>query len=306
MGLSKRKHRYQKEIVLGDLSKVAERVIFNSPDTIKEICSFENVNDKGLSWTYLILADEKDAEEEGVYTLSVKTEKVELEETELETPVSRTDIEKFPYELLNALSNEYKKGIKERILARLLSKPINSQFSIKKIEQKRPFFRIILEKLRLMKPKLEKPNFNETLSTITRCIVSASNSIAHNGRIGPANTIICGPGLAALLQDSNAFVYSSVNTVSQICGLYKIGQFAGHIVYIDPYIDFNDKRMIVGRFSQDVYGVKLFFKPDLTKCLFLTEGVQAHKAVLKVQDKLMFPENFDRQYEVCDFDIDLI
>lgn len=81
-------------------------------------------------------------------------------------------------------------------------------------------------------------------------ILAASNLIANVSRWGRANFVVCGVQIASALQDSASFVVAPmVNTLAQdgSNSLYFCGSVAGLNVYVDPYMDWNDTRVCVGR-----------------------------------------------------------
>jgi hypothetical protein len=302
MGLSKRKHKYQKEVLLGDLSKEAQRLLFNTEDPIKDLCSFENTELNEVPWTYWMLTESPNSEE---YFLEAKTETIVLEEREIETPITRQAAENFSNELLQALTVEYKKEITFQILSYLFTtKKPNPEFSIYKSEKKTGlinFFKSLFEK------KQQPETYSDVLRKVVMKIIKASNKVASNGRRGPANAIICNGALASLLQDSAAFVYNTSHAqILNVVGIFPVGSLAGMTIYVDPYMKWNDRKMVVGRFTKDEYGLKLFYKPSETSCKFLTEGVQSHRASLKSKDYLAIPEQFENQFEVCEFHVDII
>lgn len=82
---------------------------------------------------------------------------------------------------------------------------------------------------------------------ITR-IAHASNYIATEGRVGPAQYLITNGGLAAALQDIAGYtinpVKSKMNTQGQ---LYPVGSIGDISIYVDPYMRYNDNRIVLGR-----------------------------------------------------------
>ena len=83
-------------------------------------------------------------------------------------------------------------------------------------------------------------------------ILNASNYIATEGRIGPAQYVVTNGNLAAALQDIAG--YTTLNpTKSKISGtgqLYPVGQIGDISIYVDPYMKYNDNRILVGRKNQ--------------------------------------------------------
>lgn len=79
-------------------------------------------------------------------------------------------------------------------------------------------------------------------------IKNASNYIATEGRVGPASYIVTNGTLGAVLSDGATYglqeVDHSLNAQGQ---LYPMGKIAGMTIYIDPYMKYDDKRVLVGR-----------------------------------------------------------
>jgi len=79
-------------------------------------------------------------------------------------------------------------------------------------------------------------------------IKNASNYIATEGRIGPASYIVTNGTLAAVLSEGSSYALQPVD--AQINGngqLYPMGKVAGMTIYVDPYMLYDDKRILLGR-----------------------------------------------------------
>lgn len=79
-------------------------------------------------------------------------------------------------------------------------------------------------------------------------LVHASNFIATEGRVGPAQFLVTSGGLAAALMDVAGYTINPVK--SKINGqgqLYPVGTIADMAIYVDPYQKYNDNRIVVGR-----------------------------------------------------------
>lgn len=131
------------------------------------------------------------------------------------------------------------------------------------------------------------PGF-ENLGTIQRRIQSrvlaGGNIVAQRGRRGPANFVVTNLQIATALQDSAQFTfYPMANTVNQNNGaLYPLGTLAGMTIYVDPNMDFNDTRVLVGRKGADEEpGLK--FMPYLMaeSIQTIAEGTMSPKIAIK-------------------------
>jgi len=79
-------------------------------------------------------------------------------------------------------------------------------------------------------------------------MVHASNFIATEGRVGPAQFAVTNGGLAASLMDIAGYTINP--TKSKINGsgqLYPVGQIGDIQIYVDPYMKYNDNRIVIGR-----------------------------------------------------------
>lgn len=129
-------------------------------------------------------------------------------------------------------------------------------------------------------------------------VLAASALIAQIGRRGRANWIVTNTQVAAALQDAAGFVVAPVvNTIAQdgSNSLYFAGSLAGMNLYVDPYMDWNDTRICVGRKGGDADpGVK--FMPYILADSIQTvaEGTMAPKILLNsrfnVVDAGFYPE----------------
>ena len=92
----------------------------------------------------------------------------------------------------------------------------------------------------------------ETTHAVQRKLITkiahASNYIATEGRVGPAQYVITNGGLAAALSDIAGYTInplkSKMNTQGQ---LYPVGSIGDISIYVDPYMKYNDNRMVLGR-----------------------------------------------------------
>lgn len=92
----------------------------------------------------------------------------------------------------------------------------------------------------------------ETTHAIQRKLITkmvhASNYIATEGRVGPAQFAVTNGGLAAALMDIAGYTINP--TKSKINGsgqLYPVGQIGDIQIYVDPYMKYNDDRIVLGR-----------------------------------------------------------
>jgi len=92
----------------------------------------------------------------------------------------------------------------------------------------------------------------ETTHAVQRKLITkmahASNFIATEGRVGPAQFAVTNGGLAAALMDIAGYTINP--TKSKVNGsgqLYPVGQIGDIQIYVDPYMKYNDNRIVLGR-----------------------------------------------------------
>jgi hypothetical protein len=79
-------------------------------------------------------------------------------------------------------------------------------------------------------------------------IAHASNYIATEGRVGPAQYLVTNGGLAAALQDIAGYTVNPVKSKLNGQGqLYPVGSIGDIAIYVDPYMKYNDNRIVLGR-----------------------------------------------------------
>jgi hypothetical protein len=92
----------------------------------------------------------------------------------------------------------------------------------------------------------------ETTHAVQRRLITkiahASNYIATEGRVGPAQYLITNGGLAAALQDIAGYTINPVKSKLNSQGqLYPVGSIGDISIYVDPYMRYNDNRIVLGR-----------------------------------------------------------
>jgi len=79
-------------------------------------------------------------------------------------------------------------------------------------------------------------------------LVHASNYIATEGRVGPAQYAVTNGGLAAALMDIAGYTINPTKSKINASGqLYPVGQIGDIQIYVDPYQRYNDNRIALGR-----------------------------------------------------------
>jgi hypothetical protein len=79
-------------------------------------------------------------------------------------------------------------------------------------------------------------------------IVHASNFLATEGRVGPAQFLVTNGGLGAALMDVAGYTVNPMKSKMNGTGqLYPAGQIGDITIYVDPYMKYNDNRIVIGR-----------------------------------------------------------
>ncbi len=79
-------------------------------------------------------------------------------------------------------------------------------------------------------------------------MVHASNYIATEGRVGPAQFAVTNGALAAALMDIAGYTINPLKSKMSSSGqLYPVGQIGDIQIYVDPYMKYNDNRICIGR-----------------------------------------------------------
>lgn len=156
----------------------------------------------------------------------------------------------------------------------------------------------------------------ENLHTRQRRIASrmlaAANFIQTTGRRGRATWAITNTKVATALQDVSSYVVAPMaNNLAQdgSQNLYLGGRLAGLNIYVDPYMDWNDTRICVGRKGNGNEPGAIFMPYILADTVSITaEGTMAPKILVNsrytIADAGFYPETQYYTFVVgSDFDI---
>ncbi len=93
----------------------------------------------------------------------------------------------------------------------------------------------------------------ETYHSVQRKLVAkinnASNFIATDGRVGPAQYLVTNGNLASVLQDVAGYTINPANAGKMNTNgqLYPMGNIGNISIYVDPYMRWDDNRIFLGR-----------------------------------------------------------
>lgn len=155
-------------------------------------------------------------------------------------------------------------------------------------------------------------NLHTRQRRISSRILAAANLIQVVGRRGRGNWIVTNAKIATALQDVSSYVVAPMaNNLSQdgSQNLFLNGTLAGLKVYVDPYMDWDDTRICVGRKGNGNEPGVIFMPYILADTVSITaEGTMAPKMLVNsryaIADAGFFPET--QYYTFCvgsDFDI---
>lgn len=144
-------------------------------------------------------------------------------------------------------------------------------------------------------------NQDTTHSRIFANVLAAGNLVAQRGRRGPANFVVTNLQIATALQKNAQYSFAPMaNTINQNNGsLYPVGTIAGMTVYVDPNMQWNDRRVLIGRKGADEEpGLK--FMPYLMaeSIQTIAEGTMAPKIAVKSRYALV-EAGFHPQTQYC-------
>jgi hypothetical protein len=155
-------------------------------------------------------------------------------------------------------------------------------------------------------------NLHTRQRRISSRILAAANFIQVSGRRGRATWAITNAKIATALQDVSSYVVAPmVNNLAQdgSQNLYLGGRLAGLNIYVDPYMDWDDTRICVGRKGNGNEPGAIFMPYILADTVSITaEGTMAPKMLVNsrytIADAGFYPES--QYYTFCvnsDFDI---
>ena len=141
-------------------------------------------------------------------------------------------------------------------------------------------------------------NLHTRQRRIASRVLAASNLIQVTNRRGPATWVVTNTQIVTALQDCAQYVVAPMqNTFTQsvTANLYKAGTIAGLQVYVDPYMDWDDTRICVGRKGSGNEPGVVFMPYILADQLqIISEGTMAPKMLVNsryaIADIGFFPE----------------
>ena len=95
---------------------------------------------------------------------------------------------------------------------------------------------------------------NETTHSVQRKLITkmvfASNYIATEGRVGPAQFAVTNGAMAASLMDIAGYIIDPQKTKLKIGSIYQVGHLGDIQIYVDANMRYNDNRICMGRTNE--------------------------------------------------------
>lgn len=154
-------------------------------------------------------------------------------------------------------------------------------------------------------------SMGETTHSIQRKLIAkinnASNFIATDGRIGPAQYLVTNGNLASVIQDIAGYTINPVNAgkLNTNGQLYPMGNVGNIAIYVDPYMRWDDNYIYLGR-KNSVDQPGLLFIPYLMaqSISLISEATWAPRMLIRsryaVADIGFFPEKQFMAIKVTD------
>jgi hypothetical protein len=151
----------------------------------------------------------------------------------------------------------------------------------------------------------------ETTHSIQRKLIAkinnASNFIATDGRVGPAQYLVTNGNLASVIQDIAGYTINPVNAgkLNTNGQLYPMGNVGSIAIYVDPYMRWDDNQIYLGR-KNSIDQPGLLFIPYLMaqSISLISEATWAPRMLIRsryaVADIGFFPEKQFMAIKVTD------
>lgn len=243
----------------------------------------------------------------GVIGPDVFTKVVTVGDIEISSTLKRTQIEDIKaatgmdivQKLEGVLINELTQVISKEIVAKIRSLALKNRLShtTPKNADGTPKFDFDVDAYLIA---ANAPG-GETTHTIQRKLVAkinnASNFIATDGRIGPAQYLVTNGNIASVLQDIAGYTLNPTNVgkLNTNGQLYPMGNIGNIQIYVDPYMRWDDNYVYIGR-KNTVDQPGLVFIPYLMaqSISLISEATWAPRMLIRsryaVSDIGFFPE----------------
>jgi hypothetical protein len=196
----------------------------------------------------------------GIIGPDVFTKSVSVGDIEISSALKRTQIEDIKastgmdivQKLESVLINELTQTISKQIVDKIRTLAAENKASHTTPKDSLGFSKFDFNVDAYMLPLGPAPG-GETYHSVQRKLIAkinnASNFIATDGRVGPAQYLVTNGNLASVLQDVAGYTIAptgagKLNTNGQ---LYPMGNIGNIAIYVDPYMRWDDNRIFLGR-----------------------------------------------------------
>lgn len=189
----------------------------------------------------------------GVIGPKISSKSIAVGTIEVSSALKRTEIEDIKantgmdivQKMESILVNELSQTISKQIVAKIFEMGETNRASAPLNNAGNPLFDLDTSYVATMAG-------GETTHAVQRKLITrishASNYIATEGRVGPAQYLITNGGLAAALLDIVGYTINPVKSKLNGQGqLYPVGTIGDISIYVDPYMKYNDNRIVLGR-----------------------------------------------------------
>jgi len=256
----------------------------------------------------------------GVIGPDVFTKSVEVSDIEISSALKRTQIEDIKastgmdivQKLESVLVNELTQTISKQIVAKIrdLSAKNRQSYTAPKLASGVSKFDFNVDDY-IGSTGFGPAPGGETTHSVQRKLIAkinnASNYIATEGRVGPAQYLVTNGNLASVIQDVAGYTINptgagKINTNGQ---MYPMGTVNNITVYVDPYQSWDDNRIFLGR-KNSVDQPGLVFIPYLMaqSISLISEATWAPRMLIRsrynITDIGFFPEKQFMEIDVTD------
>jgi hypothetical protein len=214
----------------------------------------------GASGTYPMSRQADDDSYSGVIGPKISSKTVAVGTIEVSSALRRTEIEDIKantgmdivQKMESILVNELSQTISKQIVAKIFEMGALNAASAPAANGSAPGSAVTIFDLDTEYAATANVLGGETTHAVQRKLITkiahASNYIATEGRVGPAQYLITNGGLAASLQDIAGYTINPVKSKLNGQGqLYPVGSIGDISIYVDPYMRYNDNRIVLGR-----------------------------------------------------------
>ena len=207
----------------------------------------------GAAGTYPMSRQDDDNSYAGVIGPKVSSKSVAVGTIEVSSALRRTEIEDIKantgmdivQKMESILVNELSQTISKQIVAKIFEMGSLNRASA-------PLRTASSDTIFDLNTSYASSTGGETTHAVQRKLITklahASNYIATEGRVGPAQFAVTNGGLAAAFMDIAGYTINPVKSKINGSGqLYPVGQIGDITVYVDPYMKYNDNRIVIGR-----------------------------------------------------------